>query len=210
VKLMTMTQVSVDGVMQGSGGPDADRRGGFERGGWARRPKPLSDGEVIAFIGEVYLPTYLPTYRPGAHSTQRPRRPEAAAMVHMESLWLRLAELPLVVESCEYDRLHAVLAHGSQRVTTPCSSSAPAQTGSGRMSRSHRGRRLAARDAAHAAARGRVDACRLLRTPRDARSVAQAAGVGGGPALSQLGVRVGGAGPRIAPGRSCSARRARP
>ena len=26
-------------------------------------------------------------------------------MAHMESLWPRLAELPLVVESCEYDRL---------------------------------------------------------------------------------------------------------
>ena len=39
-------------------------------------------------------------------------------MAHMESLWPRLAELPLVVESCEYDRLHAVLAHEFQRVTT--------------------------------------------------------------------------------------------
>jgi hypothetical protein len=36
----------------------------------------------------------------------------------MESLWPRLAELPLVVESCEYERLHAVLAYESQRVTT--------------------------------------------------------------------------------------------
>jgi hypothetical protein len=35
-----------------------------------------------------------------------------------ESLWPRLADLPLVVESCEYDRLHAVLAHEFQRVTT--------------------------------------------------------------------------------------------
>lgn len=39
-------------------------------------------------------------------------------MAHMESLWPRLAELPLLVESCEYDRLHAVLAHEFQRVTT--------------------------------------------------------------------------------------------
>ena len=39
-------------------------------------------------------------------------------MAHMESLWPRLAELPLVVESCEYDRLHAVLMHEFQRVTT--------------------------------------------------------------------------------------------
>jgi hypothetical protein len=35
-----------------------------------------------------------------------------------ESLWPRLAELPLVVESCEYDRLHAVLAGDFERVTT--------------------------------------------------------------------------------------------
>ncbi|MBV9466907.1 MAG: hypothetical protein JO169_12440 [Solirubrobacterales bacterium] len=39
-------------------------------------------------------------------------------MAPTESLWARLAELPLVVESCEYDRLHAVLAHEFQRVTT--------------------------------------------------------------------------------------------
>jgi hypothetical protein len=39
-------------------------------------------------------------------------------MTHEESLWPRLAELPLVVESCEYERLHAVLAHEFQRVTT--------------------------------------------------------------------------------------------
>ncbi len=39
-------------------------------------------------------------------------------MADMESLWPRLADLPLVVESCEYDRLQAVLAHGFNRVTT--------------------------------------------------------------------------------------------
>jgi hypothetical protein len=31
MKLTTTTNVSVDGVMQGLGGPDEDRRGGFER-----------------------------------------------------------------------------------------------------------------------------------------------------------------------------------
>jgi hypothetical protein len=35
-----------------------------------------------------------------------------------ESLWPRLAELSLVIEACEYDRLHAVLAYGFERITT--------------------------------------------------------------------------------------------
>ncbi len=35
-----------------------------------------------------------------------------------ESLWPRIAELPLVVDGCDYDRLHAVLAYESERVTT--------------------------------------------------------------------------------------------
>ncbi|MEX1272178.1 MAG: dihydrofolate reductase, partial [Acidimicrobiia bacterium] len=43
MKLMTVTHVSVDGVMQGLGGADEDRRDGFERGGWAL---PLFDNEV--------------------------------------------------------------------------------------------------------------------------------------------------------------------
>jgi hypothetical protein len=35
-----------------------------------------------------------------------------------ESLWLRLAGLPLVIEAYEYDRLHAVLAYEFDRITT--------------------------------------------------------------------------------------------
>jgi dihydrofolate reductase len=54
LKLTTITNVSVDGVMQGLGGPDEDRRGGFERGGWQRPPGPLFDDEAAAFLGEVY------------------------------------------------------------------------------------------------------------------------------------------------------------
>jgi dihydrofolate reductase len=51
MKLTTITNVSVDGVMQGLGGPDEDRRGGFERGGWAL---PLFDDEAEAFLAGVY------------------------------------------------------------------------------------------------------------------------------------------------------------
>jgi dihydrofolate reductase len=52
VKLTTMTQVSVDGVMQGNGGAsDEDRRNGFQRGGWAMG---LGDGETMTFINQTY------------------------------------------------------------------------------------------------------------------------------------------------------------
>src|ERR671917_47979 len=51
LKLTTITHVSVDGVMQGLGGADEDRRGGFERGGWAL---PLFDDEAETFLAEVF------------------------------------------------------------------------------------------------------------------------------------------------------------
>src|SRR3954454_12053885 len=52
MKLTTMTQVTVDGVMQGNGGAsDEDRRSGFERGGWAMG---VFDDETMTFINQTY------------------------------------------------------------------------------------------------------------------------------------------------------------
>ena len=52
MKLTTMTQVTVDGVMQGNGAAsDEDRKNGFERGGWAMG---VFDDETMAFINQTY------------------------------------------------------------------------------------------------------------------------------------------------------------
>ncbi|MEU1387289.1 MULTISPECIES: dihydrofolate reductase family protein [unclassified Nonomuraea] len=52
MKLTTMTQVTVDGVMQGNGGASEEDRGnGFERGGWALG---RGDDETTTFINQTY------------------------------------------------------------------------------------------------------------------------------------------------------------
>jgi dihydrofolate reductase len=52
MKLMTMTQVTLDGVVQGNGGAsDEDRRNGFERGGWALG---AGDNDTMTLINQTY------------------------------------------------------------------------------------------------------------------------------------------------------------
>jgi dihydrofolate reductase len=51
MKLTAMVFVTLDGVYQGGGGPDEDRRGGFDRGGWMG---PLADEATGQFITAAY------------------------------------------------------------------------------------------------------------------------------------------------------------
>ncbi|WP_034272106.1 dihydrofolate reductase family protein [Actinospica robiniae] len=51
MKLTTMTQITLDGVMQGNGATSDDRRNGFERGGWALG---AGDDETREFLAQTF------------------------------------------------------------------------------------------------------------------------------------------------------------
>ena len=51
MKLTATMMLSVDGVYQGPGGPDEDRRGGFDRGGWTAAH---ADEETWRFVTSLF------------------------------------------------------------------------------------------------------------------------------------------------------------
>ena len=50
MKLMASEMISLDGVYQGPGGPEEDRSGGFDRGGWAH----FGDSEGLRFLNGMF------------------------------------------------------------------------------------------------------------------------------------------------------------
>jgi dihydrofolate reductase len=52
MKLTATMMVTLDGVYQGPGGPDEDRRGGFDRGGWTEAHADSEMGEFLTAMFE--------------------------------------------------------------------------------------------------------------------------------------------------------------
>jgi hypothetical protein len=93
MKLTTTTMVTVDGVMQGLGGPGEDRRVGFERGGWQA---PVWDNEAGTFLNQVYeradaflfgRQTYEILPAPGEHGQIRAATPSGRRSTPGPSTW---------------------------------------------------------------------------------------------------------------------------
>ena len=85
MKLTTMTQVTVDGVMQGNGAAsDEDRRNGFERGGWARG---AGDDETRTFITQTYQRAEAPCSAGAPTSCSSAPGNQSTRCAHIPSAW---------------------------------------------------------------------------------------------------------------------------
>ena len=104
MKLTTTAQVSLDGVMQGPGGPEEDERGAFERGGWAR-----FDDEAGTVMDEIYqrADTFLfagaPTRSSRVHGERGPI-PATARSGAARAAQVRGIDQTLRTEVGEHDR----------------------------------------------------------------------------------------------------------
>ena len=63
MKLTASMMLTLDGVYQGPGGPDEDRRGGFDRGGWTAA---YADADMWPF-----LTSWLRGWPPRANARRR-------------------------------------------------------------------------------------------------------------------------------------------
>lgn len=74
-RIIAVTNLTLDGVMQGPAGPDEDRRGGFAQGGWAAPyGAMLEAGQTISNAGGLLLGrrTYESFYGYWPHQTDNP------------------------------------------------------------------------------------------------------------------------------------------
>jgi hypothetical protein len=67
MKLTASMMLSLDGVYQGPGGPDEDRRDGFDRGGWTAA---YGDEEGWRFLPRAYRVITSPTSRRSSPATK--------------------------------------------------------------------------------------------------------------------------------------------
>jgi dihydrofolate reductase len=130
-KLMAMTFVTLDGVMQAPGGPEEDPGGGFEHGGWA---VPYFDAAMIERIGagteragalllgrgtyEVFAATW-PLARPddpiGAKLNAMPKYVASRTLdaVSWTNSTLLTGDVPAAVESLKSTDGGEIQVHGS-------------------------------------------------------------------------------------------------
>jgi hypothetical protein len=69
MKLTATMMLTLDGVYQGPGGPDEDKRGGFERGGWVAA---FADEEMGPFLVSMFERADVLTYRPAGRARLGP------------------------------------------------------------------------------------------------------------------------------------------